>query len=95
MEKNMDLFGGRSEVERMKNVANMVHDIVNPKSTEPEEVPAEVQAETTDTEGSETTTEPVSDPVNPVVDLVAKTVSSHKPRGMFMHMVNNDEKPKS
>ena len=51
-EKNMDLFGGRSEVERMKNVANMVHDIVNPKSTEPEEVPAEVQAETTDTEGN-------------------------------------------
>ena len=82
MEKNNDLFGGRSEAERLKNVANMVHDIVNAK---PEEV--EVQAETTETEGD---TSP-----DPVVDMVGKAISTYKPKGMFMHMVNPDDKPES
>ena len=38
----MDLFGGRSEAERMKNVANAIYDVVNPKQEEPEN--SEVQA---------------------------------------------------
>ena len=31
IEKNTDYFGDRSESEKMRNVANMVHDIVNAK----------------------------------------------------------------
>ena len=82
----MDLFGGRSEAERMKNVANAIYDVVNPKQEEPEN--SEVQAETAETE-------PVEPETNPVVDLVGKAISSHKPRGIFMQTVGNNGKPES
>ena len=88
MEKNTDYFGDRSDSERMRNVANMVHDIVNPKSKEVEgdEKKPEVQIETAETEEPE---------VNPVVDLVGKAISSHKPRGsFFMQGVQTDDNPK-
>ena len=86
MVKNMDLFGGRSEAERMKNVANAIYDVVNPKQEEPEN--SEVQAVTAETE-------PVEPETNPVVDLVGKAISSHKPRGIFMQTVGNNGKPES
>ena len=88
MEKNTDYFGDSSDSERMRNVANMVHDIVNPKSKEVEgdEEKPEVQIETAETEEPE---------VNPVVDLVGKPISSHKPRGsFFMQGVQTDDNPK-
>ena len=32
--------------------------------------------------------------VDPLVDLVGKTISTHKPKGMFMHGVQTDDNPK-
>ena len=34
MEKNTDYFDAKAEAEKIKNVANMVHDIVNVKTDE-------------------------------------------------------------
>ena len=62
----------------MKNVANMVHDIVNAK---PEE-PLEVQSEDSEPE------------VNPMVELVGKAISVGKPKGFFMQGVQSDDNPK-
>jgi len=78
IEKNTDYFGDKSESEKMRNVANMVHDIVNAK---PEE-PLEVQSEDAEPE------------VNPLVELVGKTISTHKPKGFFMQGVQTDDHPK-
>ena len=86
MEKNDDYFDTKSESEKMRNVANMVHDIVNVKPTEKDnEEKSEVQVETAETEEPE---------VNPVVELVGKAISTHKPRGMFMQGVQTDDNPK-
>ena len=86
MEKNDDYFDTKSESEKMRNVANMVHEIVNVKSTEEDdEEKSEVQVETAETEEPE---------VNPIVDLVGKAISTHKPRGMFMQGVQKDDNPK-
>ena len=86
MEKNDDYFDNKSESEKMRNVANMVHEIVNVKSTEEDdEEKSEVQVETAETEEPE---------VNPIVDLVGKAISTHKPRGMFMQGVQTDDNPK-
>ena len=35
-----------------------------------------------------------TDEVDPIVDLVGKTISTHKPKGMFMHGVQTDDHPK-
>ena len=78
MEKNTDYFDAKSEAEKMKNVANMVHDIVNAK---PEE-PLEVQSEDAESE------------VNPMVELVGKAISVGKPKGFFMQGVQSDDNPK-
>ena len=78
MEKNTDYFDAKSEAEKMKNVANMVYDIVNAK---PEE-PLEVQSEDSEPE------------VNPVVELVGKAISVGKPKGFFMQGVQSDDNPK-
>ncbi len=78
MEKNTDYFDAKSEAEKMKNVANMVHDIVNAK---PEE-PLEVQSEDSEPE------------VNPMVELVGKAISVGKPKGFFMQGVQSDDNPK-
>lgn len=82
MEKNTDYFEGRSEAEKMRNVANMVHDIVNPKPEEPE-----VQVE-----GEEKPSEEESS-IDPVVDLVGKAIKKHQPKGIFMQTVGTDETP--
>ena len=86
IEKNDDYFDSKSESEKMRNVANMVHDIVNakPKEEGDEEKP-EIQVETAETEEPE---------VNPVVELVGKAISNHKPRGLFMQGVQTDDNPK-
>ena len=78
IEKNDDYFDSKSESEKMRNVANMVHDIVNAK---PDET-LEVQSEDAEPE------------VNPLVELVGKTISTHKPKGFFMQGVQSDDNPK-
>jgi len=85
IEKNTDYFGDRSESEKMRNVANMVHDIVNAK-------PDEALKETPAPEGEQ---EELPEPeVNPVVELVGKAISAGKPKGFFMQGVQTDDHPK-
>ena len=79
MEQNNDYFDNKSEAEKLKNVASLVNDIVNAKPEEPAEVQ---EAETTDE-------------VDPIVDLVGKAISTHKPnRGAFFQGVQTDDTPK-
>ena len=86
MEKNDNYFDDKSESEKMRNVANMVNDIVNVKpKEEDDEEKSEVQVETAETKEPE---------VNPLVDLVGKAISTHKPRGLFMQGVQTDDNPK-
>ena len=80
MEKNDNYFNEKSEAEKLRNVSNLVNSIVN---AEPEES-LEVQ---------ETETEELPE-VDPLVDLVGKAISAHKPRGMFMHGVQTNDNPK-
>jgi len=80
MEKNDEYFGDKSELEKIRNVANMVDGIVNTKSEEP----FEVQTEDEDTESEE---------IDPVVDLVGKAIKNHKPKGIFMQGVTKDGTP--
>ena len=85
MEKNTDYFDGKSDAEKMKNVANMVHDIVNAK-------PDEALKEAPAPEGEQ---EELPEPeVNPVVELVGKAISAGKPKGFFMQGVQSDDNPK-
>ncbi len=85
MEKNTDYFDTKSESEKMRNVANMVHDIVNAK-------PDESLKETPVAEGE---TEELPEPeVNPVVELVGKAISAGRPKGFFMQGVQSDDNPK-
>ena len=89
MEKNDDYFDdNKSESEKMRNVANMVHDIVNAK---PEE---EMVAGIGEGDGTDEDPKPEEPEVNPLVDLVGKAISTHKPRGMFMQGVQTDDNPK-
>ncbi len=74
MEKNDNYFNEKSEAETLRNVSNLVNDIVNTKS----EKSLEVQ----------------ESEVTPLVDLVGKAISTHKPKGMFMHGVQTDDHPK-
>jgi len=83
IEKNTDYFDGKSEAEKMKNVANMIHDIVNAK-------PDETLKETPASEGEQ---EELPEP-NPVVELVGKAISVGKPKGFFMQGVQSDDNPK-
>ena len=79
MEQNKNYFDNKSEAEKLKNVASLVNDIVNAKPEEPAEVQ---EAET-------------SDEVDPIVDLVGKAISTHKPnRGAFFQGVQTDDNPK-
>ena len=85
MEKNDNYFDGKSESEKMKNVANMVHDIVNVK-------PDESLKETPAPEGDQ---EELPEPeANPVVELVGKAISAGKSKGFFMQGVQSDDNPK-
>ena len=85
MEKNDNYFDNKSESEKMRNVANMVHDIVN---TKPDETLAEPPAP----EGEQV--ELPEPEVNPLVELVGKTISAGKPKGFFMQGVQTDDSPK-
>ena len=85
MEKNTDYFDSKSEAEKMKNVANMIHDMVNVK-------PDETLKETPAPEGEQ---EELPEPeVNPVVELVGKAISAGRPKGFFMQGVQTDDNPK-
>ena len=85
IEKNTDYFDTKSESEKMRNVANMVHDIVNAK-------PDEALKETPAPEGEQV--ELPEPEVDPLVELVGKTISTHKPKGFFMQGVQTDDNPK-
>ena len=85
MEKNDNYFNEKSEAEKLRNVSSLVNDIVNAK---PEES-LEVEAGMAEGDGAEELPE-----VDPLVDLVGKTISTHKPKGMFMHGVQTDDNPK-
>ena len=85
MEQNDNYFNNKSEAEKLRNVSNLVHDIVNTKSEES----LEVEAGMAEGDGTEELPE-----VNPIVDLVGKAISTHKPKGMFMHGVQTDDHPK-
>ncbi len=82
MEKNEDYFGSKPESEKMRNVANLVHDIVNAK---PEES-LELTAEEDDA--------PEKPEVDPIVASVGKALSAGKPKGFFMQGVQTDDNPK-
>ena len=85
MEKNDNYFDDKSESEKMRNVANMVNDIVNVK---PDETLITGDADVVETEESP---EPE---VNPVVELVGKAISAGRPKGFFMQGVQTDDNPK-
>ena len=85
MEKNDNYFDNKSESEKMRNVANMVHDIVNAK-------PDEALKETPAPEGEQEELPELE--VNPVVKLVGKAISTHKSKGFFMQGVQTDDNPK-
>ena len=85
MEKNDNYFDDKSESEKMRNVANMVNDIVNVKPDE--------TLMTGDAEVGETEDLPEPE-VNPLVELVGKTISAGKPKGFFMQGVQSDDNPK-
>ena len=85
MEKNDNYFDDKSESEKMRNVANMVNDIVNAKPDETLEVTPAPEG------GKEELPEPE---VNPLVELVGKTISAGKPKGFFMQGVQTDDHPK-
>jgi len=87
MEKNDNYFDNKSESERMRNVANMVNDIVNAK-------PEEEIAAVAEGDGTDEDSKPEEPEVNPLVDAVGKAISNHKPRGMFMQGIQTDDNPK-
>ena len=79
MEKNDNYFNEKSEAEKLRNVSSLVDGIVNAK---PEE-----------SLGEKSETEELPE-VDSLVDLVGKSISTHKPKGMFMHGVQSDDNPK-
>ena len=85
MEKNDDYFDTKSESEKMRNVANMVNDIVNAK---PDETLITGNADVVETEELPEPEE------NPLVELVGKAISAGKPKGFFMQGVQSDDNPK-
>ena len=87
MEKDNNYFGTKPESEKMRNVANMVHDIVN---ATPEE-PLKVDSEVGEGDGTEGMPEPEE---NLMVELVGKAISAGKPKGFFMQGVQSDDNPK-
>ena len=86
MDINKEYFNDKSEAEKLRNVSSLVNDIVNAKPEESLKVEAGV--------GEGDGTEEELPEVDPLVDLVGKAISTHKPRGMFMHGVQTDDNPK-
>ena len=87
MEKNDNYFNEKSEAEKLRNVSNLVNDIVNAKHDKD----LEVEAGVGEGDGIEELEVPE---VNPLVDLVAKTISAGKQKGFFMQGVQSDDHPK-
>ena len=86
MEQNDNYFNNKSEAEKLRNVSNLVDSIVN---AEPEES-LEIEAGMAEGDGTEELPE-----VNPLVDLVGKTISTHRPnKGAFFQGVQTDGNPK-
>ena len=86
MEKNDNYFNNeKSEAEKLRNVSNLVNDIINAK---PED-----SLEVLESEESETETEELPE-VDPLVDLVGKTISAGRPKGFFMQGVQTDDNTK-
>ncbi len=85
MDINKEYFSDKSEAEKLRNVSDLVNDIVN---TKPEES-LKVESEVGEGDGTEELPE-----IDPLVDLVGKTISTHKPKGMFMHGVQTNDNPK-
>ena len=81
METNNNYFHDKSEAEKLKNISNLVDGIVN---TKPEETLKDLVQEVQKSE----------EEVDPIVDSVGKAISTHKPKGMFMHGVQTDDHPK-
>ena len=82
--QNTDYFDNKSEAEKLRNVASLVNDIVNAKPEDSLEV-----------QESEGETEVKLPEVDPLVDLVGKTISTHKPsKGAFFQGVQSDGNPK-
>ena len=80
MEKNDNYFNDKSEAEKLRNVSSLVDGIVNAK---PEETLTDLVKEVQESEED-----------SGIVDLVGKAISTHKPKGMFMHGVQTDDNPK-
>ena len=85
MEKNDNYFDDKSESEKMRNVANMVNDIVNATADD-------TLAEPPVPEGEQVELPELQ--VDPLVELVGKTISAGKPKGFFMQGVQTDDHPK-
>ncbi len=83
MDINKEYFSDKSEAEKLRNVSSLVNDIVNVKHDK------DLEAGVGEGDGTEELPE-----VDPLVDLVGKTISTHKPKGMFMHGVQTDDHPK-
>ena len=81
METNDNYFHDKSEAEKLKNISNLVDGIVN---TKPEETLKDLVQEVQKSE----------EEVDPIVDSVGRAISTHKPKGMFMHGVQTDDHPK-
>ena len=87
MEKNDNYFNEKSEAEKLRNVSNLVNDIVNAKHNKD----LEVEVGVGEGDGTEGMPEPE---VNPLVELVGKAISAGKPKGFFMQGVQTDDNPK-
>ena len=87
MDINKEYFSDKSEAEKLRNVSDMVNDIVNSK---PDETLLTGDAGVAAGDGIE---EELPE-VNPLVDLVGKTLSAGKPKGFFMQGVQTDDNTK-
>ena len=84
MDINKEYFSDKSEAEKLRNVSSLVDSIVNAEPKETLTVEAEVSGDTEETPE-----------IDPLVDLVGKTISTHRPnRGAFFQGVQSDDNPK-
>ena len=86
MDINKEYFSVKSEAEKLRNVSDLVNDIVNSKPEDSLKVEGGVaKGDGTEEELPE---------VNPLVDLVGKTISAGRPKGFFMQGVQTDDNTK-
>ena len=88
MDINKEYFSDKSEAEKLRNVSSLVDSIVNAKPDDSLKVEGGGVGEGDGTEGMEPE-------IDPLVDLVGKTISTHRPnRGAFFQGVQTDDNPK-